>query len=463
MTNLRRTAVLLVALATPSLAQVAPYGAGTPGSGGITPRIWVDGEPRLGNLGFQVKVDRGLGGTTAALALSDQAARVPVAGTQLLLDPLSPLFVLVGPTVLGGTAGAAGDGFAAQPFGIPDLPALEGFDIFAQWYLADSGSPGGLAASDAVRLSVRRDAAVLGTLSTGFESLTPSGTSAVQPWPPTVISGGGVDLTADGRTASVILFDVRFGQYMALYDATTQPPAPLPVVVFGDISSAAIHPREDLAYAAVDGIYGSAISIIDVDRDSPSFGSGIAGVTGVPSFVTGPVDISADGRVLITPFFLTGLAVVDVDPDSPTRNTVLRELFFPFGLPVRLRIAADGTSAFAGMADSIVQYDLTTGQIVAQTAPLSGTVGAIEIDPRGRFLVAQTGSALTVLDLEPGPSFFSSREIAIEGAVTDLALAADGATVLVGMGNQYVVYDLATGIGFGEVTSSGQVSGFALR
>ncbi|MEM7200173.1 MAG: hypothetical protein AAF628_07900 [Planctomycetota bacterium] len=457
-------AFLAVAVAPAAQHSVTPYGFGVPGTGGVTPTIWVDGEPRLGNLGFQLTLKGGLGGAAAALALSDGRAAIGFGSGVLLLDPLSSLFTVVGPIALSGPAGAAGAGAAHQVVGIPGLPALEGLDLFAQWFVVDPPSPaGGFALSDALRITVRRDARLLSALSSGLESLSLAGASAIQPWPTGVISGVDLAVTRDGRTAAALLFDFPFGPRLEFYDVTAAPPTPFAGRSIADASAVGLHPSVDLAYVVTSGGTGSgALSIVDLDRESPTFGQVTGSVAGV-SLPSGFVAISADGRRLMVREFFTGFGVVDVEPGSPTRNTLLTR--YPgFSATATPALAADGGSYFLREDDdSIGQYDIETGVRIARTAPLAAPPGAITVDPRGRFLVVATGAALTVVDVEPGAGFFATRTIETGGPVSGIALPADSRTAIVSMGAQYEVYDLATGVGFGAVSSMEQVGAFVLR
>ena len=70
------------------------YGAGTAGSGGITPTItYQGGLPTLGSNTFEVVADQILGGARTAIFVGFGQASVPVKGVTLLVD-LNPFFFL---------------------------------------------------------------------------------------------------------------------------------------------------------------------------------------------------------------------------------------------------------------------------------------------------------------------------------------------------------------------------------
>lgn len=129
------------------------YGAGTPGSGGIVPRIFSSGgAPRIGNTSFRIEGDQILGGANVLLIVGFAKAQIPVLGIVVLVDLNLPTFSFSFPA--SGPAGVAGAGAVSIPASIPDNPNFVGIEIDAQLIVSDPGGPRGLAASDGLSLTL---------------------------------------------------------------------------------------------------------------------------------------------------------------------------------------------------------------------------------------------------------------------------------------------------------------------
>ncbi len=123
------------------------YGRPTPGSAGIPPVMVAVEPPDLGNPSMTVGIDHALGGADAALVV-DRAA-----------DPLGHMvqgarsFLAMGTsqrvTIVSLDGSGPGQGTGSVSFTIPADPALLGLHRYAQWFVADPGTPGGLAATPA--------------------------------------------------------------------------------------------------------------------------------------------------------------------------------------------------------------------------------------------------------------------------------------------------------------------------
>ncbi len=123
-------------------ANPSQIGAGTPGSGGLIPRMISVVPPNVGNLGFKVGLRNGLGGAEAFVAISSSP---PSAG---VLTPES----LEGPFTLDGSG--SGGGFATLHWPILARPALQGDVVFMQWQVIDPGAVGGIALSRTARIEL---------------------------------------------------------------------------------------------------------------------------------------------------------------------------------------------------------------------------------------------------------------------------------------------------------------------
>jgi hypothetical protein len=128
----------------------ATYGAGHPGTGGVTPGFRGNGCPGQGYTP-QLIVEDGVGAGLALLPLALAPAAIPFKGGTLLIDPVGP-FILTLP--LGGAPGAAGAGSGILPTPLPIDPLLDGLNVFAQAVIADAGASKGFAMSAGLQISI---------------------------------------------------------------------------------------------------------------------------------------------------------------------------------------------------------------------------------------------------------------------------------------------------------------------
>ncbi|MBK8978688.1 MAG: exo-alpha-sialidase [Planctomycetes bacterium] len=121
------------------------YGTATAGSGRLAPTIATTGGlPAVGNASFALRADATLGGAVVGEILGLAAVVRPVAGIDLLVDPL-----VLTTALASGTGPGAGQ--AVFPLPIPNDPGLVGVRLLAQMVTADPGAPQGLAASDGLQ------------------------------------------------------------------------------------------------------------------------------------------------------------------------------------------------------------------------------------------------------------------------------------------------------------------------
>jgi cytochrome c peroxidase len=128
-------------------------GLATAGTGGFVPTMIADVPSNIGNTDFKVGIHNALGGSAAWLAVAPAfqmsdvfglTVNVNLAGAQLDLYPVQ----------LKGNG--AGQGFQTLRFPIGNTPALIGYEVYAQWFVYDTGSTAGIdyAATDATRFTV---------------------------------------------------------------------------------------------------------------------------------------------------------------------------------------------------------------------------------------------------------------------------------------------------------------------
>jgi cytochrome c peroxidase len=117
-------------------------GGGVPGSGGVVPRIIVQGPAMVGNRDFRIGLEAALGGASVRLGVS--------------LSP--PVNGRITPTRWFETKSASGSGVAlgytTQHWPLMPDEVAQGQVVFAQWFITDAGAVGGEALSAVGRLPI---------------------------------------------------------------------------------------------------------------------------------------------------------------------------------------------------------------------------------------------------------------------------------------------------------------------
>jgi hypothetical protein len=125
------------------------YGAGSAGSGGITPALGATGPFRVGQ-SLNVLGRQGVGGAAAFLFVGGSETAAPVAGTPIIALVGPPQhFVL--PLTLSGAAGVPGAGTLDLSMQIP--ASVSGLTIYLQLALGDAGAPVGITTSNGLELT----------------------------------------------------------------------------------------------------------------------------------------------------------------------------------------------------------------------------------------------------------------------------------------------------------------------
>jgi sugar lactone lactonase YvrE len=120
-----------------------PYGVGTPGSGGIVPRLGGIFSPCPG-ASVALEFDRNLGNAQGFVAWGAAPLSAPLKGGTLLVDIGAPGGLIPLPFPGSGPGG----GSLTLPFTLPDLPIFAGADFYLQTLVWDAGAPGGVAFSN---------------------------------------------------------------------------------------------------------------------------------------------------------------------------------------------------------------------------------------------------------------------------------------------------------------------------
>jgi len=122
--------------------QATLIGGGVAGSGGIVPRIIVQGPPMVGNVDYRTGLDGALGGAGARLAFSTSP---PVGGR------ITPERIV---GVVGAGGAGAGQGLATLHWPLNPGDVVAGQIVFLQWIVTDAAAPGGEALSAVARLPI---------------------------------------------------------------------------------------------------------------------------------------------------------------------------------------------------------------------------------------------------------------------------------------------------------------------
>jgi hypothetical protein len=133
-------------------ASIAMYGVGTPGLGGITPRLEsFGGLPSPGNASFALLLTQCAGGAAGALVLGIAPANLQTSFGAVLVDVTQPIVVL--PFTVGGASGQPGSGSLFVPAPVP--PGVpQGAAAYLQAFVVDAGSPTGIATSEGLSLVI---------------------------------------------------------------------------------------------------------------------------------------------------------------------------------------------------------------------------------------------------------------------------------------------------------------------
>lgn len=180
----------------------------------------------------------------------------------------------------------------------------------------------------------------------------------------------------------------------------------------GTVSAGERMSQEVTAFSFWSG--GPAKLTVRVTTDDARTGSSSMLLDREPAVVLGPAGCS---DVIVLPGGRTayvigndwgngGLAIVDIDPSSPTYRTIVRRQALPaLGPPQHLAATADGTRVYVTADDAIHAISAADGALLATVAPVLGA-GAIGITPDGTRAYTSAGGDLVVLDVDPASATY---------------------------------------------------------
>lgn len=327
-THVAMSSFLVVATA---VAQ-APYGRGTPGSGGFLPQL-SSGQPRGGDATFQFDLQCAMGSSPAFMFLATLPASVPILGVEVAVDPTTIVATWSGST----SSGGAGTGRTGFPLPVPPNRTLVGLPLYAQALVFDAGGPQGFAASRGLRFAVAGAPSIFVACSIlgndPFQLVDPlAGTILDTGAPPEVdnVTGAAFDLA--GRrvfTASSIRGTIGLG------DLTT-----LPIAWSTLYSSPArstygveLDDARRLVWTLT-AITGGSRELVAIDSDSASatYGQVVHNTVGMLAGNAERWDLARSGELAAVLTYLpNSITIVDTDPASAT---FLQNRFTQLPIPV---------------------------------------------------------------------------------------------------------------------------------
>lgn len=412
---------LLVAVAVPlcaaGLSCQQPYGQPTPGSAGFAPRLSAAGA-WIGNAGFGFDVQCAAGGAPGFLIVAGSPGALPLLGFELLLEPAS----LLGSLFFATSGNLPGQGAARVPFPLsfPATPNFLGWPFHTQALLVDAGAPGGtFAATQGLRCEL--SAAPLLFVACSIANNDPF--QLVDPWsgtildtgsPPEVDNATGAVFTDGGRrvfVASSIRGTIGMGDIGTLPVAWT--------TLFsggGSCYGLAADPRRKLLWTLTNPGTGTReLTALDVDPQSPGFGTVRHNTIGVASGNYERWALSPSGRVAAILTYLPGsLTIVDTDDQSSTflgrLQTALQipvDQASALQLPTRVAITPDDRYVLVliqhpgTMQGELARFDLLAGIWVDHNPAVPGQQN---IGPMSSPAAA-LGSAPTSLEIAANGTF----------------------------------------------------------
>ncbi len=411
------------------------YGTGTPGTANVEPRISTFGSAYLGNPQFGVRLTAGLPNSTAFLLVGAQ--KVDVASS----FHINVLPFFVSPPLPTGPSGEL-----IVPLAIPAQPALVGFSAYFQWAVNDPVPAFGISASKGLEailvdpprvVTAGSQSATVHPLNT-IDPLSGAAATLPQSW----THPGDVEFTRDGTR---VVLASETGHAFLIVDAATGN-VDKTVSISSSANAVAITPDGTRAYGASYGSGSTAGEIVEIDVDpaSPTYGTILGQVAlGVPAAQLEGASVSADGKTLAVAslgFSQTSFVVlVDVDPASPTRNSV-KNVISGGGLWADVALSPDGSIAYVPQASlgtagsTLFLYDTATGLPLAVAPGLGNFATDIDITRDGKavFVATPNSDAISRVEVDPTiPTYLSVTTATSLAKAFSLALSPDESEVWV--------------------------------
>jgi DNA-binding beta-propeller fold protein YncE len=464
---------------------IEPYSVGSPGKGNVTPVIWAEGHPSLGQLSFALTLEKGVGGAPAVLVTGVAPTSIPIFGITLAVDPFKPGFFTPWAGILSGSSGAVGAGTAKANLPLPNDSRILGLRLYSQFLVLDSNTSQGLASSRGLQVNINGGALAVLCGHRNLRSYDYINKKAVNDR----TGSSPVDIQFNRRGDLLFLTGRGGGNspVFEIFDAKVSPLKRIKTVTLGNglANHLVVHPNGKRAYVAVADKAGkkSFVHIIDIDSNSKSFGTIVGKVSGIPiglHFFEGG-SVSANGKWLCIAEFAFGgtpkLYQIDVDPSSPNRDKV-RKIHSLLGLgAMATDVAVDERGIYAyvciaslGRNSSFAQVFLPTGRVMKVVKMGSNALFPvdIDIDPQGKFLISSCSNSknLIFFPLELGANFMKPRVFQSAGKFQpfSVALTPDSKlAIAASMSNGMVAWNVASGKIVWTVPSNGSGTAMAVR
>lgn len=492
-----------LALGTASvLPSQSTYGAGTPGTGGVVPRISCN-QPWTGRTDFAVQISDARGGSFGLLYVSQSQAAISLGGLTLYVDPAVLLFSQF--FSLGGQAGVAGDGAASLPIPLTTTSAqLIGLELYGQAAVFDPAGPGfggnwtatsGVACELTAVPQLFAATSVAGSTDPawGIQGINRSldfsiGNAATN-------NVNGVAYTRDGNTVFVASSfggiqrgDLSGGgaPVWSVLNAAISGGGAIDILVMDD--------ARDLLWCIDRSTGVREVAAIDVAPGSPTFGTIVHSTLNLENSagVIGGLSMDADrNRAAVLDVFGSTLTILDTDPGSPSFLQTTTSTAVPAGVASgglafnnSSGFSPDGSRCYvlrqvAGTNPSeLAVLDIENGTWLDfnPSTPALDHVGptslppvtwgsalvSLDVGPEGGIYVGGFGGSGTAgrLDIQGITATWTPATLTTSVAQTwSVAVNRDGTTLAVGVGNngaslatRVVFFDAATMVEIDSVT-----------
>ncbi|MFG0319512.1 MAG: hypothetical protein ACF8XB_19735, partial [Planctomycetota bacterium JB042] len=405
-----------------------PFGAGTAGAGGFVPLHTANG-PNIGNLGFQMRLDRAAGGSLAYFLVSTKEASIPFAGGTVSVDltPPNPFLFIPIPVVGGG----AGQGSASLALPIPAVPSIVGFRIFSQVIVDESaGSASPIALSNPLLHEISWEAEVfVGCSVAGSTDLY----QIVDPTTFNIIDQGGNTCSDNCTSALYTHGGSQFFLGSSIQSQICTSSAATHPIGLSTLFSApgsgcyglGYHPIFDLVWTLTDPGTGTReLTAIDGNPANPSFGAqmfntvNMAGGTNLVEIW----DMSRSGNLAaVTTLLPNNLILVDTNPQSATFLQVIHQSPVP----------ASPGALFSLVTDVEITPDEEYAVMVVQNVQVPSDVARFHI-PTLTWVDHDPSTPLTIEHIGPN----SVPAVSIPDSPTWIDFASHGTfAALGGIGN----------------------------
>jgi YVTN family beta-propeller protein len=255
---------------------------------------------------------------------------------------------------------------------------------------------------------------------------------------------GGVAVTPDGAFVYVVNSFDDTVSVIATNSNTVVATVTLPV---GQAIGVAITPDGTRAYVTVQCCGGAdVVAVIDTNAASPTFNTVVATVSGTALGRVHALAITPDGTrayVAQSADAPRGLAVIDTDPTSPTFNTAVGTVSWEgfvavFTSNFEVAITPDGSRAY--VTELSPPFSFVTEVDIDPASPTYNTVvvripvmvaRGIVITPDGTRAYAAAGGIVAVIDTDPASLTFNTllTTVSLPTGTLELAITPDGSRV----------------------------------